>query len=668
MRATPYHCDEFAALVPNRGDAPKRAGKERLVRCPFHDDNNPSLGISDGARGIVAICASCGSVFERLCAMLGVPQAECFWDWRGGVSDGSKRVQSDRAPSDYSGIWPELGPPNFSYDYLAEDGRLLYQQLKWIKDGKKTFRKRRPVGPGRWIKSLKGQALVLYNLPALMSIDLEDDDPVFIVEGEKDVDNLRAIGVLATCNLDGAAREDTWKEEYSQALKSRYCVVIPDNDPPEPRFPKGQGQAHALRVCRSLQRAGARVKLLCLPGLPVKGDVSDWLAAGGTREQLLELAGAAGEWVDDEPEQPDLPVVPTPEPSDWTTIGQLIEKYRGVDLEDETRLWMVRDLIPRETPTLVFGSIKVGKTMTVLDLVIHLAMGEPWLGQLNHFGQTKVLCILEEDPDWLILQRLTYLCRGAGVDPRALDPLIQFSIQKPFFFENQKMVESLQRKCDIVKPGAIVWDNFRHCFMGKENDSDAVSAVGQIWSRFSSTYQAAGLMLHHPVKGSHELKKKPGQSIGELARGSTALAAVSRQNLFIAWDAPEEDEMDRDDGEDDSLPRVIEMQGNFPLRRSRIGYRMMDEHQPSRLIRLVQTEVRGKAEKSERREKVLTRLLTTQPTSVNELLKYLGISSKGGGGGTRGRVLKLLNQLQTEGLVREGIGGIGWFKVGANPT
>lgn len=38
------------------------------------------------------------------------------------------------------------------------------------------------------------------------------------------------------------------------------------------------------------------VKILELPNLPLKGDVSDWLAAGGTAEQLLALAAAAPEW------------------------------------------------------------------------------------------------------------------------------------------------------------------------------------------------------------------------------------------------------------------------------------------------------------------------------------------------------------------------------------
>ena len=35
------------------------------------------------------------------------------------------------------------------------------------------------------------------------------------------------------------------------------------------------------------------VKVVTLPGLPPKGDASDWIAAGGTKQCLLELVGGA---------------------------------------------------------------------------------------------------------------------------------------------------------------------------------------------------------------------------------------------------------------------------------------------------------------------------------------------------------------------------------------
>ena len=76
--------------------------------------------------------------------------------------------------------------------------------------------------------------------------------------------------------------------------------MIEDNDPqarsldgslkfhPDGR-PVLPGQDHARAVCNSLVGTAKRVRLLSIPNLPLKGDVSDWLAAGGTAEALHDL-------------------------------------------------------------------------------------------------------------------------------------------------------------------------------------------------------------------------------------------------------------------------------------------------------------------------------------------------------------------------------------------
>ena len=39
-------------------------------------------------------------------------------------------------------------------------------------------------------------------------------------------------------------------------------------------------------MARNIHGVAASVKVMELPGLPEKGDVSDWIKAGGTKEQL----------------------------------------------------------------------------------------------------------------------------------------------------------------------------------------------------------------------------------------------------------------------------------------------------------------------------------------------------------------------------------------------
>src|SRR5690606_4728186 len=101
----------------------------------------------------------------------------------------------------------------------------------------------------------------------------------------KDVDNLRALGFTATTNPMGAGK---WRDEYSESLRGAHAVILPDNDEP--------GRQHAERVARSLYGVAASVRVLALPDLPEKGDVSDWLKNGGTAEELRAMIEAAPEW------------------------------------------------------------------------------------------------------------------------------------------------------------------------------------------------------------------------------------------------------------------------------------------------------------------------------------------------------------------------------------
>lgn len=166
-----------------------------------------------------------------------------------------------------------------TYAYKDAKGRLLFEVVRFEP---KDFRQRKPDGKGGWIWSVKDVRQVPYHLPQLLAAD--PNQPVFIVEGEKDVLRLESLGLVASCNAGGAGK---WPDELSQHFDGRRVVILPDNDEP--------GRKHADKVAAALAGAGgAHIRVLCLPGLPPKGDVSDWLDAGGTVEQLLELVAAPG--------------------------------------------------------------------------------------------------------------------------------------------------------------------------------------------------------------------------------------------------------------------------------------------------------------------------------------------------------------------------------------
>src|SRR5690606_14643647 len=79
-----------------------------------------------------------------------------------------------------------------------------------------------------------------------------------------------------------------WKAEYNSAFTDRDVVILPDNDV--------AGSDFANHIAAQLQPVAARVRVLHLPGLSEKGDVSDWLLQGGTREELERLADECPDW------------------------------------------------------------------------------------------------------------------------------------------------------------------------------------------------------------------------------------------------------------------------------------------------------------------------------------------------------------------------------------
>ena len=169
-----------------------------------------------------------------------------------------------------------------TFDYTDEAGELLFQVVRY--DEPKAFRQRRPDGNGGWDWKLGDVRRVPFKLPELIE-GIAACHPVFIPEGEKDVLALNRLGLIATCNSGGAGK---WRPEFSQYLRGADVVLAPDND--------DAGWQHINQIGAQLNGVAARVRVLVLPNLPPKGDVSDWIAAGGTREQLDNLIARAPDW------------------------------------------------------------------------------------------------------------------------------------------------------------------------------------------------------------------------------------------------------------------------------------------------------------------------------------------------------------------------------------
>jgi len=270
-------------LVLSKLSDAKPNGQGWQARCPAHDDQNPSLSIAEGDDGRALLKCHAGCATEAVVAALGISMA----DLMPSNSNRAAQAASRRIVK--------------TYDYRDERGDLLFQVVRMEP---KTFRQRAPRPSGGWTWSVKNVRKVLYRLPELLGAD--PNTLVCIPEGEKDVDRLVSLGLVATCNPGGAGK---WKAEYREWLRDRLVAVFPDNEE--------VGQKHAQAVARSLTGIAKVVKLVDLPNLPPKNDVSNWLDAGGTCEQLVELIEAAPVF------KPPANTPATPKPAEWGTIEPL---------------------------------------------------------------------------------------------------------------------------------------------------------------------------------------------------------------------------------------------------------------------------------------------------------------------------------------------------------
>lgn len=197
-----------AAEIAARCDkARQRADGGWQVCCPAHDDHTPSLSIDDGNTGTLLKCHA-GCETPAIMAALGLSMADLFPQPASlhvhSAMPSTPRPQPRRSRPD-----SEIAA---TYDSHDAHGTMVHQTVRY--GAPKEFKQRRPhpTRPGMWLSNLHGIEPVLDRLPALLE-GIQAGHIVFLCEGEKDVDALRALGLVATTNPMGA---ETWRPSYTE--------------------------------------------------------------------------------------------------------------------------------------------------------------------------------------------------------------------------------------------------------------------------------------------------------------------------------------------------------------------------------------------------------------------------------------------------------------------
>lgn len=308
--------------------------------CCFHDEKNPSLNINSQTGQFYCFgCGAKGDIFS-------------FYQQRHNLNGNFQHVLKG-ITNDFSITVESKSKPGkivATYDYLDTEGNLIHQTVRYEP---KDFRQRQQNGNGGYIWNLKGIKPLLYRFPEVLKAN-----EVLIVEGEKDCDNLAKIDFTATTCPMGAGK---WREHYNPYLEGKDVVIIPDND--------GPGREHMAKVAASLYGKVKSLKVVELPGVPDKGDVSDFISSFDdpktAAESLSILIENAEPW----------------QPSEKPTgiKGILIDFTNFQKMELPPKKVILDPWITEQSISLISGWRGLGKTWLALSILDAISKG-------NKFG------------------------------------------------------------------------------------------------------------------------------------------------------------------------------------------------------------------------------------------------------------------------------------------
>lgn len=235
------------------------------VRCPCHDDKKASLTISKGEKHETVLKCHAGCNYIDILAAVGLTENDLY-------NDDKEQEQNWRKEAKKSANGRKI---EAIYDYEDVKGEYLYSKIRFegkeIKYGvidikNDTYRAKKPEG----VKP------TMYNLPNALKA-IKKGFPVYITEGEKDVDTLKKLHLTAVT----AGGVSDWKKEFAHYFTGARVVILPDNDTP--------GLDLAKKIMHDLRPFAYSIKTVATSKAD-KGDVTDYLnEEGHSKEDLQKL-------------------------------------------------------------------------------------------------------------------------------------------------------------------------------------------------------------------------------------------------------------------------------------------------------------------------------------------------------------------------------------------
>jgi hypothetical protein len=440
---------EFVARLDDLGYRPRRHSDYWLAFCPAHDDGQrPSLSVREGSD--VSTLANC--------------HAGCEFEAIRQVVDSGRR-----APEAY--LTAKLDGPfkiAATYPYTDERGELLFEVVRL---DPKDFRQRKPKPGGGWDWRLGDARRVLYRLPEVVR-QAQAGGRVYVAEGEKDADALRAAGVVATCPLGGAGKWRHVDPRSIEALRGADVVIVQDRDEPDPKTGKLAGQEHAAEVFDGL--VGVARRLSIVQAREGK-DAADHLAAGLDVGDLVVVRAA------------DDPLAGALRHVVILDIDELLAN------EPEPPNWLWDGYVERGTLAVLHSDGGLGKSYLGLGLCRAMARGTPWLD--HGVAEGRALYLDGENGPREIHRRLW----NVGYRPGQRQ-LAYGRVDMPIMLDPLQAEPILTRLIEDARADFVVLDSQRGLWGGDEREALEVRPFYMVLARVAELLDVGILLLHHDNK------------------------------------------------------------------------------------------------------------------------------------------------------------------------
>jgi len=429
------------------------------------NQKTPCLSIKIDARGATWKCHHCG--------------------WFGPVK-GKGQHRSNGAGGNFAA----------TYDYPG------FQKVRYPKGHTPRFRIRHQDGSG-WKWGAGGaDTTVLYHKDKVDEA-IATGHTILVVEGEKDVDRLWSIGIPATCNAHGAAdptknQNPKWKGEHSEQLRGADIIVIPDHD--------NAGYAHADATCSASFGVCKTVRRLVLrdhwPNCPKGGDVSDFLDAGHTREQLDKLIEQAKTYT---------PGTTTPPGTTSSKITASPHVWRD-PTKIQPRDFLYDNHIIRRYVTGDVSMGGVGKTSEAQVEIAAMVTGRDLLGVAPK-RPYRVWYINLEDPQEEIDRRFAAIFKHYDIKEKDLGNRLftdsgrgkNFVVAregKTGIDFDQQVIADIENTIRENAIDFVAVDPFVNCARFAENDNNKMAAIIEtVWAAIAERQNCAVKLEHHVRKG-----------------------------------------------------------------------------------------------------------------------------------------------------------------------